>query len=84
MENTTAPAVRIHRSRTNRMLGGVCGGLAESFGVDVNLIRIALVVLTILGVGAGVVLYLVMWALAPEEDATPAAPTSTPAGPFAA
>jgi phage shock protein C len=58
---------RLHRSRSDRMLAGVCGGLAESLGVDAGLIRIALVALTVLGFGFGIVLYLAAWILAPEE-----------------
>ncbi len=59
---------RLHRSRTDRMLGGVCGGLAESLGVDAALLRIGLVVLTLLGAGIGVVLYIAAWILVPEAD----------------
>ena len=62
------PKFRLHRSRTDRMLGGVCGGLAESLGVDAALLRIGLVALTLLGVGIGVVLYAAIWMLAPEVD----------------
>lgn len=58
---------RLHRSRERRMIGGVCGGLAESLDVDANVIRIGLVALTLLGAGVGVVLYVAAWALAPEE-----------------
>jgi phage shock protein C len=60
---------RLHRSRTDRMLGGVCGGLAESLGVDAALLRVGLIALTLLGAGIGVVLYLAAWILAPEADA---------------
>jgi phage shock protein PspC (stress-responsive transcriptional regulator) len=63
------PGFRIRRSRTDRMLGGVCGGLAESLGVDATLLRIGLVALTVLGAGFGVVLYAAIWLLAPETDA---------------
>jgi phage shock protein PspC (stress-responsive transcriptional regulator) len=58
---------RLHRSRSDKMLAGVCGGLAESLNVDAGLIRIALVALTVLGFGFGIVLYLAAWILAPEE-----------------
>ncbi|HWM58236.1 MAG TPA: PspC domain-containing protein [Pseudonocardia sp.] len=58
----------MHRSRTERMLGGVCGGLAESLGVDAALLRIGLVALTLLGAGIGVVLYVAAWILVPESD----------------
>ena len=68
----TAPAARpkfrLRRSRTDRMLGGVCGGLAESLGVDAAVVRIGLVTLTVLGVGAGVIVYAAIWLLAPETD----------------
>jgi phage shock protein C len=59
---------RMHRSRTDRMLGGVCGGLAESLDVDAALLRIGLVALTVLGAGIGVVLYVAAWILVPEAD----------------
>lgn len=59
---------RLQRSRTDRMLGGVCGGLAQSLGVDVTLLRIGLVALTVLGAGVGIVLYLAAWILAPATD----------------
>jgi phage shock protein C len=65
-----APATgfRLHRSRSERMLGGVCGGLAESLDVDASLLRIGLVALTLLGAGIGVVLYIAAWILVPEAD----------------
>ncbi|MCW0216101.1 MAG: PspC domain-containing protein [Pseudonocardia sp.] len=58
---------RLHRSRTDKMVGGVCGGLAESLDVDAGLIRLGLVALTVFGFGAGIVLYVAAWALAPVE-----------------
>src|SRR5690349_7371008 len=51
---------RLTRSRTDRMVAGVCGGFAAYAGVDVNLIRLVLVALTLFG-GTGLVLYLVAW-----------------------
>jgi phage shock protein C len=67
-EPTTKPKFRLRRSRTDRMLGGVCGGLAESLGVDAAVIRIGLVTLTVLGFGMGIVIYAAIWMLAPETD----------------
>jgi phage shock protein PspC (stress-responsive transcriptional regulator) len=58
---------RLHRSRSDKMLGGVCGGLAESLDVDAGLIRIGLVALTVFGFGAGVLFYAAAWVLAPVE-----------------
>jgi phage shock protein C len=67
-EPAARPKFRLRRSRTDRMLGGVCGGLAESLGVDAAVIRIGLVTLTVLGFGIGIVLYAAVWMLAPETD----------------
>lgn len=61
------------RSRSNRMLGGVCSGLAQYFGTDPLLIRLVFIVIT-LAQGAGVLLYLLLWILMPDEgvEAPPA------------
>ena len=58
------PALR--RPYQDRMLAGVAAGVARYFGVDVTLVRIAFVVLTIVG-GAGIPLYLAGLLLIPEE-----------------
>lgn len=50
------------------MVAGVCGGIAEYFGIDANLVRLVLVVLTFFG-GTGVLIYLIAWLLIPEADA---------------
>jgi phage shock protein PspC (stress-responsive transcriptional regulator) len=57
---------RLRRPLDGRTLGGVAGGLATCFALDVTHVRIALVVLSLLG-GAGLPLYLAGWALIPEE-----------------
>lgn len=62
------PTKRITRSRTDRMIAGVAGGLASYLGVDPLIVRIAFIVLTLLN-GFGVMLYIVMWLLVPNEDA---------------
>jgi phage shock protein C len=61
------PPFRIYRSRSQRMIGGVCGGLAEALGVDATLLRVGLVALTLLGGGIGIPLYLAVWLIAPER-----------------
>lgn len=57
---------KLTRSRANRMLGGVCGGLADYFGVDSTWIRIAFVVSVILP-GPQVLLYLLLWLVIPQD-----------------
>jgi phage shock protein C len=68
MTNDLRTKTRLRRSRTDRMVGGVCGGLARTLGVDAALVRVLLVIATILGFGTGAVLYLACWLLVPEED----------------
>ncbi|WP_433290120.1 PspC domain-containing protein [Pseudonocardia sp. CA-142604] len=63
------PAFRLRRSRTDRMLAGVCGGLAESLNVDPALMRVGMVALTVIGAGVPVVVYAAVWLIAPETDA---------------
>jgi phage shock protein PspC (stress-responsive transcriptional regulator) len=63
----------IRRAASGRMLAGVAAGLARTFGVDVNIIRIGFAVLAILGIAGsslgigGIPLYLACWLLIPEE-----------------
>lgn len=65
---TPAPQKRLVRSRDNRMVAGVCGGLAEYFGIDATVVRILTVVLTVLGFGSLILAYIVGWLLIPEAD----------------
>jgi phage shock protein C len=57
---------RLTRSRDDRWLGGVCGGIAAYAGIDPTLVRLIVVVGTILGFGSLLVAYLVAWVLMPE------------------
>jgi phage shock protein C len=62
------PARKLYRSRTDRKLAGVCGGLAEYFGLDATFIRVLFIVLAVFG-GAGLVLYVAMWIVVPAAPA---------------
>ena len=69
---------RLERSREDRVIAGVCGGLGEYLGVDAVLIRIAALILIFAG-GAGLVLYAIGWIAMPEaEEGAPAAPGVLP------
>jgi len=57
---------RLLRSRRDRVIGGVCGGLGRYLNVDPVLLRIAAVALALSG-GVGVLAYLVAWVLIPED-----------------
>ena len=60
---------RLYRSSGNRMITGVCGGIAEYLSVDPTLVRLAFVLLTILN-GAGLLIYIVMAIIVPLNPST--------------
>lgn len=64
----------VRRSRTHRMLSGVCGGLGEQIGVDPNLLRLLWIALTLGTFGGAALLYVAFALLLPEEDLPPAPP----------
>lgn len=60
---------RLTRSKSDRMVFGVCGGLGKYFGVDPTLIRLGFAFFTLLsGVGPGIVIYIIMAIIMPQED----------------
>jgi phage shock protein C len=61
-----AEVKRLYRSRTERMIGGVCGGLGDFLNVDVTLVRLLFIFGALFG-GPGVLVYLVMLFVVPEE-----------------
>ncbi len=63
------PRVALRRSRDERMIGGVCGGLAEWLGWDVTLVRVAYVILSVLSAGfPGILVYILLWIIMPEGE----------------
>ena len=60
---------KLYRSRTNRWLAGVCGGLGEFFGIDPFLIR-AVFLASVLCGGLGAVTYIVLWIFVPNAAVT--------------
>ena len=62
------PKNPLYRSRTNRMIGGVCGGIAEWLGWDSTLVRVLYVVLSVLSMAfPGILVYVILWIVMPEE-----------------
>ena len=57
---------KLYRSRSDKKIAGVCGGLAKYFSIDVTLIRLAVVLLTLF-VGGGLIAYIVCALVIPEE-----------------
>jgi phage shock protein PspC (stress-responsive transcriptional regulator) len=77
---TPAPK-KLERSRSNRLIGGVCGGLAEYLNMDPTLVRVLTVVLSLF-TGVPVVIYLVLLLVVPEEGSStqPSVPPANPGG----
>jgi len=62
----------LRRSRSNKMIAGVVGGLAKYFGIDPTLARVLYVVGSIVSVAfPGILVYVLLWAVIPEDDAQP-------------
>jgi phage shock protein PspC (stress-responsive transcriptional regulator) len=57
---------RLTRSESDRILGGVCGGLGEYFDIDPTLIRLGFVAALLFG-GSGPIIYLIAWLIIPSE-----------------
>ncbi len=62
----------LRRSKIDRKIGGICGGLGAYLNIDPSLIRVAFVFFTIWPFGLGAVVYLIMLLVIPEEDIEPA------------
>jgi phage shock protein C len=71
---------RLTKSRTDRMIDGVCGGVAAYFGIDPTLVRVSWVLLTLLG-GSGILLYIAAMILMPKEQVPAGADPQTPPAP---
>ncbi len=55
---------KLYRSQGDKMVGGVCGGLAEKFKIDSSLVRLVFVLLFLLG-GHGLLIYVILWLIVP-------------------
>jgi phage shock protein C len=64
---------KLYRSRDDKWIGGVCGGISDYTGVDANLIRLLVVVGTVLGFGSLILAYIIAWVLIPARPAGPPA-----------
>lgn len=57
---------KLYRSRSNRVIGGVCGGLAQYLGIDPTVVRLIMALVTFVG-GMSLLVYLIAWLIIPEE-----------------
>jgi phage shock protein C len=58
---------RLYRSTKDRMIAGVCGGIAEYFNADPTIVRLVAVLTMVLGIFPTVIAYLVLWVVVPEN-----------------
>ncbi len=58
---------KLYRSRIDRMIAGVCGGLAKYFDIDPTIVRVLFVVSIFIG-GGGIIAYIILWIVVPEEQ----------------
>jgi phage shock protein PspC (stress-responsive transcriptional regulator) len=70
---------RLYRSRTHRVFGGVAGGLADYFNIDVILARLLFVIVFFAG-GGGFIIYIILWIITPEEPLITPPPSSSGGG----
>ena len=61
----------LRRSRKERMIAGVCAGLAHHFALDVTLVRVLYVLVSVLSAAfPGILVYIILWIVIPEEPAS--------------
>jgi len=58
---------KLYRSKKDKILGGVCGGVGNYFKMDSNIVRLLWALATILSVGIGLIVYLLAWIILPER-----------------
>lgn len=58
---------RLYRSRKERMIAGVCGGIAEYLDADPTIIRLLWAIGTLFSMGIGILAYLIAWIIIPEK-----------------
>jgi phage shock protein C len=60
---------QLRRSNKERMIAGVCGGIAEYFDLDPSIVRIVYVIISVISVAfPGILFYILMWIIVPQSD----------------
>jgi phage shock protein PspC (stress-responsive transcriptional regulator) len=61
------PVKRLYRSNDDKMIAGVCAGIAEYFGLDPTLVRLGYIVLSVFTIFSGVLAYFILWIVVPQK-----------------
>lgn len=67
-DNKNNTTKRLYRSAVDRKICGVCGGLADYFGLDSTLVRLAFIALAVLGFSTGIILYILAAVVMPDQS----------------
>lgn len=67
MKTKTLKGKKLLRSRKNRIIAGICGGIGEYLGIDPTVIRLLWVLFTVFSMGSGILAYIIAWIIIPEE-----------------
>jgi len=67
-DNKNNTQKRLYRSAVDRKICGVCGGLADYFGLDSTLVRLAFIALAVLGFSTGIILYILAAVVMPDQS----------------
>lgn len=59
---------KLYRSRTDRMIAGICGGLGEMFSIDATLIRLIFALIALFTAGTAILVYVLGWIIIPEAS----------------
>ena len=60
---------KLKRSKKERMIAGICGGIAEYFDVDPTIVRVVYVLVSIFSIAfPGILVYIILWIIIPEQD----------------
>ena len=69
MERISSMAIKkLRRSSTNKMLAGVCGGIADYFNIDATIVRLVFAGVALITAGTGLVAYGVAWLILPDDN----------------
>lgn len=59
---------KLYRNTSNRMIGGVCSGLADYFGIDSTIVRLAWAILTVCSISGLFWIYIICWIVIPADN----------------
>lgn len=60
---------RLYRSKKNRMIAGICGGIGEYFDIDPTLVRVIYIIVSVFSIAfPGILVYLILWVIIPHSN----------------